>query len=78
MVNIEDLKKAAREAKEKGIGVYIYKTNEHLQIKLGGPFNTDKDMIIGFTPNEILKDNHCIYNGWETTIDKALSVINVD
>jgi len=79
MISIEDLKNAAREAMAKGVaGVYIYKTNEQLQIKLGSPFNADKDMIIGFTPREILKDNHCVYNGWETTIDKALLAINVE
>ena len=78
-INIDSLKMAARKAIKKGItGVYIYKADGQLQIKLGGPFNTDKDMVIGFTPGEILRDNHCVYNGWETSIDKALTVINAE
>lgn len=89
MLNKEMLINKAKEAKAIKGNVYIVKIDNNIKIMVSNAFcsddflkdnnlNYDTNLIIGFTPDEILKEDHGIYNGWETDIKDIIEIVNKD
>ena len=89
MLNKEILINKAKEARTIKGSVYIVKINNNIKIMTSKSgfsedflkkynLDYDKNLIIGLTANEILKENHGTYNGWETDINNIIEAINKD
>lgn len=89
VLNREILINKAKEAKSIKGNVYIVKVDNSIKImvsKLGfsdnflkdNDLNYDENLIIGLTPDEILKEDHGIYNHWETNVKNIINAINKD
>lgn len=89
MLNKEILINKAKAAKHINGNVYIIKKDNNIKIMIDNAFYSDdflknnnldydQNLIIGLTPNEILKDDHGVYNGWETDIKNIIQAINND
>jgi len=89
LLSKEILINKAEEAKSIKSNIYIIKIDSNIYITVGksgfsedflkdNNLNYDENLIIGLTPNEILKEDHGIYNHWETNIKNIINSINKD
>ncbi len=89
MLNKEILTNKAKEAKTIKGNIYIVKIDKNIKIMVSNTICSDDflqqndldysvNLIIGLTPDDILKYDYGIYNGWETNMNNVIEAINGD